>query len=65
MKTLIHARDERSLRNGSYVSQRLGVRNSTFGHYMNGDFMGWLAHLPKDLLTWSLKDAKKIIGKAA
>lgn len=61
MTTVIHARDEDGLRNGSFYRQSIGKKSSTFSHYVNGDFMGWVQKIPAGLKTWSLREAKKLI----
>jgi hypothetical protein len=67
MKTIIHARNTEALKNGSFVAQRIGKKSSSFAHYMNGDFIGWLNALPAPLTqacqTWTLKDARKIMPR--
>jgi hypothetical protein len=39
MKTMIYARDEDCIRNGSFYIER---RDKSVAHYMNGDFMGFV-----------------------
>lgn len=64
MTTVIHARDEDAIRNGSYYRQQITTRTGGSGggisHYMSGDFMGWVQIVPQGLKTFSLKDAKKL-----
>ncbi len=64
MRSIIHARDEDSLRNGSFYHQRLGKKNSTYAHYINGDFISWAVTIPAGLKSWPLRDAKKIMPKS-
>lgn len=63
MRTLIHARDEDALRNGSYIRQTIGKRNSTYSQIMNGDFIAWLHAPPPGLKIYTLKEATKLIPK--
>jgi hypothetical protein len=67
MRSTIIARDEESLRNGSFVHVTKYKRNTTNALYINGDFMGYVAQLPADLQSahkqWTLKDARKLMPK--
>jgi hypothetical protein len=65
MKTLIHAKDENALKNGSFVAETIYRKSSTYSHYVNGDFVGYRQALPPYLQaahqTWTLKDARKLM----
>lgn len=65
MTSIIHARDDDAVRNGSFIHQRIGKRSSTFAQYMNGDFITWLQQLPpQKFRIYSRKDAKRLMPKS-
>jgi hypothetical protein len=61
MKELIHARDDDSLRNGSFILQRRLKYNSTYSVYLLGDFQRYTSILPSGLKVYTKTEARKLI----
>lgn len=62
--TLIHARGDDALANGSFLRQVVDkTGRQTIWQYMNGDFINCIPELPEGLRCYSLRDAKKLLPK--
>lgn len=59
-----YAPDESCLRNGSlYKTSLHGSAAAPFAHYMQGDFMGFVAEIPERFraLSWSRREARHLL----
>jgi len=65
MKSIIHARSEDHIRNGSFILERRGKKKSVFSSYHNGDLCNSNVANPIlwDCKEWTLKEAKKLMPK--